>query len=328
MSYVPALARYQVVPSIKPGYQGDYPVRVRRQDTTVKEVTMIEEFSAFTQKHFPSHQTQFLQVPEVFSPKVKDLGKVVEGFPEKGSAKVDPVWLTHALGDQAEYAVFRAIQTELGDRPALSWNSYELKKLFFVAKEAMKQERADARQENPDSLEMPLTPSERSLFVALGNDMKDVDKEVETIINFLQSNAQNNTVEASLEKFLKTSAVKNNKDVEVVTKILLRKIRNPKKPLSPDETEVKHFMSYNLWSRKIERNQEFDQLVLEKMSSLFLQLEVKSVQREEGKYVDKGLRKEYLNACKQLLQGKDMFLNIVAPACELSQIWGYQGKPL
>ena len=138
----------------------------------------------------------------------------------------------------------------------------------------------------------------------------------------------NNTLDTVLEKFSKSAAVKDKKDLEVVTKILLRKIRNPKKPLSPDETEVKHFMSYNLWSRKIERNQEFDQLVLEKLSSLFLQLEVKSVLREEGKYVDKGLRSQYESACQQLVKGKDMFHNIIAPACELSQNWAYQGKPL
>jgi hypothetical protein len=327
MSYVPALARSQVVPTIKPGYQGDYTVQVRRQDTTVEEVSMLQEFSDFTKQHFPKHQTQFIQVPEVkYLGKVRVAGK--EGFPEKGLDKVDPVWLNDALGDQAEYAVFRAIQAELGDRPALSWNSFELKKLFFVAKEAMKQEREAARQENPDILEMSLTQRERELYNTLREDIKDLDKEVETVINFINSNAHNNTLDKILEKFIKSAAVKDKKDLEVVTKMLLRKIRNPKKPLSPNESEVKNFISYNLWSRKIERNQVVDQLVLEKMSSLFLQLEVKSVLREEGKYVDKGLRGEHFRASTVLLKGKDMFHNIIAPACKLSANWAFQGKPL
>ena len=133
MAYA-ALARYQVSPG-KPGYTANYDVRVRRQNTTIETVKLLEEYEHFTKEHFPHYQTQFYQVPEVFTMKVKDAKKVVEGFPSLPAQ--DPqhkVWKTHALGDQAEYAVHRAIQRELGDRPAFSWNSFELKKLFFVAK--------------------------------------------------------------------------------------------------------------------------------------------------------------------------------------------------
>ena len=56
-----------------------------------------------------------------------------------------------------------------------------------------------------------------------------------------------------------------------------------------------------------------------------INLEVKSVVREEGKYKDKGLKGEFHEACKQLEAGKNMFINTVAPACNLSQNWAYQG---
>ena len=78
----------------------------------------------------------------------------------------------------------------------------------------------------------------------------------------------------------------------------------------------------------MDKNQEFDQFVLDKLSSLFLHLEVKSVVREEGKYKDKGLKGEFHEACSQLEAGKNMFMKTVAPACNLSQNWAYQGRAL
>ena len=52
---------------------------------------------------------------------------------------------------------------------------------------------------------------------------------------------------------------------------------------------------------------------------------MKSVVRKEGNKKDKGLKSQFIEACKQLEAGKEVFLNIIAPACNLSQNWAYQG---
>ena len=325
-----ALVRYQVSPG-KPGYTANYDVRVRRQNTKTETVKLLEEYSHFTKEHFPHYQTQFYQVPEVFTQKVKDAKKVVEGFPSlPAQDPQDPqhkVWKTHRLGDQAEYAVHQAIHRELQDRPAFSWNSFEIKKLFFVVKESLKEDRDLARQKNPNVLEHPLVQGELTLFYALGHDVNNLKETVACIIQNLYDSNPQNPLESNLKKILK-SPLADNKDVEVSVKLLLRKIQNPNNPLNPEKTEVENFLKFTLWNRMMDKNQEFDQFVLDKLSSLFLHLEVKSVVREEGKYKDKGLKGEFHEACSQLEAGRNMFMNTVAPACNLSQNWAYQGRAL
>merc|ERR1719206_598885 len=101
-------------------------VRVRRQDTTVETVKLMDEYDKFTQQNFPQFQTRFYQVPAVFSMKVKDPGKVVEGFPTLPADEPQhKVWKTHGLGELAEGDVHQAVQEELGGRPAISWNSFK-----------------------------------------------------------------------------------------------------------------------------------------------------------------------------------------------------------
>ena len=101
-----------------------------------------------------------------------------------------------------------------------------------------------------------------------------------------------------MKNILKTPLAINNKNVEVSINSLLRKIQNPNNPLNPGKTEVENYLKYTIWNRMMDKNQEFDEIILEKLSSLFLHLEVKSVVREEGKYKDKGLKGEFHEACK------------------------------
>ena len=325
----PALARTHVSPANKPCYTANHDVRVRRQDTIVETVKLIDEYDKFTQQNFPQFQTRFYQVPEVFSMKVKDPSKVVEGFPSlPADEPPHKIWKTHGLGELAEGDVHQAVQEELRGRPAISWNSFKQRSLFLIAKQTFKEDRDIKRQQEPDMLEHPLTEDETSLFQAIGHDLNHLRVTVDSVIEYIfqgQENASNTLdLALALEKLLKTDLAKT-KDIEVCCKNLLRKIRNPSNPLNPGKTEVDNYLMFNLWNRMMEKDQEFDQLVLEKLSSLFLHLEVKSVDRQEGNKKEKGLKSQFIEACKQLEAGKKMFLNIIAPACKLSQNWAYQG---
>ena len=74
--------------------------------------------------------------------KVKDPSKVVEGFPSLPADEAQhKVWKTHGLGELSEGDAHQGVQEELGGRPAISWNSFQMKSLFFIAKQTFKQER-------------------------------------------------------------------------------------------------------------------------------------------------------------------------------------------
>ena len=197
--------------------------------------------------------------------KVKDPSKMVEGFPFlPADESPHKVWKTHGLGELAEGVVHQATQVELDGRPALSWNSFHIKSLFFVAKETLKQERELTRQQEPGILEHPLTEGECSLLQALGHDVKHLRVTVYSVIKYIYHDQENKETpfDLTLEKLLKTNLAKN-KDIEVSCKKLLRKIRNPGNPLNPGKKEVDNYLMFNLWNRMIDKNQEFDQLVLE-----------------------------------------------------------------
>ena len=49
-------------------------------------------------------------------------------------------------------------------------------------------------------------------------------------------------------------------------------------------------LSYNIWRRNVDKNQEFHNVLKDKLSSNYLHFEVKSVTREEGNYIEKGLK--------------------------------------
>ena len=315
------LVRSHVAPSSNAaGYQADFDVVVRRQNTSEENVKLLDEFDSFTKTHFPNFQTKFIQLPEVFASKVKDPSKAIEGFAEKKrKTDVDPVWLTHALGDKAESDLFQALEKEFVGRPSVSWNGFEMRKLFLVAKETLKEKRNQQKLLNPTLLEVPLTNGELELYRALGHDVKHLTDTVEDVMKNLFGTAY--SLKTNIQHYL---ARKLNKDVEVVCKDLLRKVSttNP----SPDQKETENYICYKLWKKVTDENQEFDQFLLDKGSSTFAHFEVKAVERFKDKYNDTGLKKEYYKACAQLELGKKMFHEVIAPTCGLSVNWAYQGK--
>ena len=316
------LVRSHVAPSSNAaGYQADFDVVVRRQNTSEENVKLLDEYDSFTKTHFPNFQTKFIQLPEVFTSKVKDPSKAIEGFAEKkrNTDADESVWLTHALGDKAESDLFQALERECAGRPAVSWNGFEMRKLFLVAKETLKEERKQQKLLNPNLLEVPLTKGELELYRALGHDVKHLTDTVEDVMKKLFEPAF--SLKTNIQHYL---ARKLNKDVEVVCKDLLRKVSTTNPTLNQKETE--NYIFYKLWKRVTDENQEFDQFLLDKGSSTFIHLEVKAVERLKGKHIDKGLRSEYTKACKQLELGKKMFLDVIAPTCDLSANWAYQGK--
>ena len=321
------LARCPVVPAKYPSGDGiDLDVQVRRQDTTVETVKLHQEYERFIKTEFPDFQKMYLQFPEVFAPKVKDSEKAIEGFLQKPGSD-NAVWLTHAVGDKAESDVFYDVEKQFRNRTAVSYNGFQLGSVFKVAKETIKDERNKRREQNNDILDVPLSNSEMDLYRLLGQDPTELTDCVDGIVKNLFGEDDCDEIDKNRLKDNIDLITTENK---WVCKLLPGKIehffntQNIQRNLS--KQEIHSFVINKIFERNIKKNQELDQLVVDKKSSTVIQVEIKSVQRFKGNFHDKGLNREFTKACEQIGQGKEMFLRVLAPNSNLSSNWGFQGK--
>ena len=320
-----ALKPYQVKPQANPAKK--LMVLVRREDTTIQEVEVMEEYRRFTKKYFPKYEQKFLQFPEVFATKLK-----TEGFPEK-KKNVEPAyseWYTHAAGETAEYALFRFLEKEFSDRPALSMNSLEIRKLLLVSKQTLDKKRNERKElmkkKNPNIIELPLTEEELHFFEVLGNSVANLMKDVDEVIKCL-FDGDGNTLEVNIEKFIKGSKIKDDK--QIACRCLFRKITGPNfvNKETPNKEDVKNFIGYNIWKKNVDKNQEFDNVLIDKLTSNYLHFEVKSVTRDVGNHIEKGLKSQLIEGAQQLQFGKALFQDLIAPLCNLTSDWTYTGGP-
>ena len=323
------LARCQAVPASYPSGVGlDLDVQVRRQDTNMETVKLHQEYERFIKTEFPNFQKNYLQFPEVFAPKVKDSDKAIEGFLQKHGSD-NAVWLTHAVGDKAESDVFYDVEKQFRNRTAVSYNGFQLGSVFKVAKETIKDERNKRREQHNDILDVYLSNDELYLYRLLGQDPAELKDCVDGIVKKLFGEddcdeIDKNRLKDNIDKNLITTENK------WVCKLLLGKIENLFKTQNIQRNlskqEILSFVINKIFDKNINKNQELDQLVVDKKSSTVIQVEIKSVERFKDNFHDKGLRREFKKACEQIGHGKEMFLRVLAPNSNLSSNWGFQGK--
>ena len=233
------------------------------------------------------------------------------------------------MGDQAESIVFYELEKQFLLRPALSWNGFQLGSVFKVAKEAVKEERTKRREQNLHVLDVPLSKIELDLYGLLGHDDTELTEQVDGIMaNLFFQTVMDEIDEATLKKNMDKSLISNEN--KWICKLLLGKIANIFKTQNIERNlsnkEIHSFVMNKMFDKKVNKNQEFDQLIIDKKSSTVMQVEIKSVERNENNYNDKGLRGEYKKACEQIRLGRDLFLQVLAPNSNLSTKWGYQGN--
>ena len=330
------LARCHVEPAnYLAGVGLDLDVQVRRQDTTVETVKLHQEYERFLKKEFPNFYKEYLQFPEVFGGKVKDATKAIEGFyqKEKRQKKNDNAdeaeWHSRAAGDQAESDLFHYLQKHFFGRPAMSYNGFQMGKVFKVAKETVKEEREKRRKQHINLLDVDLSNNEKILFKMLGQQISVLNQDVETIMVALFDQIDLDVIdEASLKINIEKGLIA--KDNKGICKQLLGKIAHIFKTQVIERDlnrgEIQSFVSAKLYDQITKKNQEFDQFIIDRKSSTFMHFEIKSVERLPDNFSNKNLKVEYEKACKQIKLGKEMFLRFLAPNRNLSSNWAYQGK--
>ena len=117
-----------------------FPVRVRRQDTTIHHVMLMDELKHFLDVHEP-----VIRKPLVYPPSFQYDQRSLfhtQGFPEVAGSHPDMQrewrWRQYAGGHSAEGKVFKSLETVFQSRTSLMWNSLESEKVFQVAKESVR----------------------------------------------------------------------------------------------------------------------------------------------------------------------------------------------
>ena len=103
-------------------------MRVRRQDSTIENVMLMDEMVVFLDKEMPNAVNNYVAYPETFEYNHEAL-KQIQGFPEMTRTRLSSgprdneqilkeEWRKRALGDASEAKTFRALQTFFQSRPS------------------------------------------------------------------------------------------------------------------------------------------------------------------------------------------------------------------
>ena len=169
-----------------------FPVRVRRQDSTIENVMLMDEMVAFLDKEMPNAVNNYMAYPQSFDYNQVAL-KGIQGFPEEArtrfsrSSQCGPrdrehilreEWRQRALGDSSEAKTFRALETLFQSRPSLLLTGVKVERVLQVARQAAKYSLGQARKKSPQLFSVPLTTEERMLAEALGNDPQQLERQI------------------------------------------------------------------------------------------------------------------------------------------------------
>ena len=128
-----------------------FPVRVRRQDSTIENVMLMNELSRFMDTEMPESVSKYLAYPQ-FKYNQEALSHI-EGFPEEAQTRFSrPLqkgpkdreqmmkehWRQRALGDSSEAKTVCALETLFQSRPSLLLTGVKAERILQVARESAK----------------------------------------------------------------------------------------------------------------------------------------------------------------------------------------------
>ena len=317
-----------------------FPVRVRRQDSTIEYVMLMNEIINFIEKEMPNAVDSYMAYPQTFKYNQEAL-KQTQGFPEEArmrfarptpSGPVDreqiskEEWRKRVLGDSSEAKTFRSLESLFQSRPSLFLTGVKMERVLQVARQAAKYSLGQARKQSPQLFSVPLTTEERILSEALGSDPQELEREIKDLISLIRpltaAISRKDLLTAVHSKSVKPGFhLLGDKEKSQYSKNLTREINNifdkSKRDLS--DHEVTNYLTRFLLNLA-EKKDEFDQMLADRDSSTFFQVEVKSY--PQNGILDKdGFLKSLKKANEQLEKGDKFFQNVLAPAAQLSLSW-------
>ena len=314
-------------------------MRVRRQDSSIENVQLMDELMKFLDQEMPDAVHKYKAYPQSFEYNQKAL-KGIQGFPEEAKARfsrpaqggprdseqiLKEQWRQRALGDSSEAKTFRALETLFQSRPALLLSGVKVEGLLQVARQAAKYSLGQTRKQSPQLFSVPLTKEERMLAEALGFDLSLLEMQINDLLALTPTTpliSRNGLLAALKSKTVRLgfhllNDTEKSQYAQTMSKEVIRMFSKSNRDLSKDE--VANYLSRFLLTI-IEKKDEFDFLVADRDSSTFFQVEVKSYP-QDGLLDKDGLEKALKKANEQLEKGDKFFQNVLAPAAQLSSSW-------
>merc|ERR1719239_860640 len=316
---------------------------------------MMEEFLTFLRKYFPKFKKEHLMFPRAFSYDPNTTGGTfvpidqTDGRPA-GNARAED--LRKAIeGRRGEAILHYVLHRAFKKRPSLMWNSFEREKLFKIAKDCIKFKLNEAKAQDASLLEVPLLPEERELQKLFGVDASKLENDVTEFVKELFSGKEEMD-SAGLDKALKDKCVNpthlnrenpgpdkrpffNKLDGgeqtnyrENLRKHIKKAFESSKKKGKKDKdsarkvVKVEEFENYlvRYFLVLIGKHAEFDHVLVDKESSTFLHVEVKTYPQND-QITKEGLKRVLESAKEQHVQGDALFNNVLGPAARLSPGW-------
>ena len=297
------------------------------------------ELPKFLDNEFPNAVSGYLAYPQSFDYKQEALKKS-QGFPREAKTrfsrpaqrgpkdreqKSEEQWKGAALGDLSEAKTFRVLETLFQSRPSLMMSGVKTEKILQVARQSAKYSVTQSKKQNPGLFSVPLTNEERMLAGAFGLDLEQLEAQIKELIALASSGADisKDDLVAAIEMktvrpaFEHLDEGQKGKYTNTLSKEIDLMFNKSKRKLSPDEVGH-HLTRYFL--NLVEKKDEFDFFLADKMFKSFIQVEVKSYP-QEGIPEKEGLTKALKKANEQLGKGDLFFQNVLVPAARLSSSW-------
>ena len=316
-----------------------FPVRVKRQDSTIENVMLMDELLNFVDNVEPEAVNRYVTYPQNFRYN-QDALQHIQGFPEEARAKFTVtsqggardkeqkekvIWQKRALGDSSEAKTFKALEKAFHSRPSVILNGVKAENILRIARDEAKYSVGQSKKLFPHLFSVPLTSKETSLAEALGVDLAQLEGQV---VDLIALAAQNPLIsQRDLVASIKSTKVRpgfqhlDEKEKSGYAKSLERAVSQMYNKSKRDlpAAEVKSYLTRFFWDL-IEKKDEFDFFMADRSSTTFMQMEVKSYPQDMAPDKD-GLKKSLIKADEQLGKGNKFFQNVLAPAGHLSTSW-------
>merc|ERR1712172_291617 len=329
-------------------------VKVTKQDTGQNEGGMMEVFLAFLYTYFPNYEKDHLKFPRAFTYDEKKIGGAHgpldasgrDAGNQKGKDRKKAI-----LGQKGEEILDDTLHWAFQKRTSLMWNGFERDKLFKIAKDCIKFKLNEAKALDESLLEVPLLPEERELQKLFGVDASKLENDVKEFVKELFSGKEEMN-SAGLDKALKEKCVNPTKlnrenpgsdkrpffdklDGRDQTNYAENLRKHVKKAFEPSkkkgkkdkdsarkQVKVEEFGNYlvRYFLVLIGKHAEFDHVLVDKESSTFIHVEVKTYPQNE-QITKEGLKRVLDCAKEQHVQGDALFNNVLGPAARLSPGW-------
>lgn len=310
-------------------------------------------FMTYLITSFPKFLSSSIKIPQFFMYKPE---KSIHGFLKLGSQKnVSESWIETMEGQRGEEKVFNALNNAFKYRPSLMLQGFELRNMLRLAKEQQQQDSSA-----PSQSYLPLTSFEMELGSILNIDLDQIDRDANEMLEHFLEDPNIQTIDHSTMQVLHINVnakhQKNKKDIKTIDTLIKKTEPNTNKEISnkcdlentkselkkmdkiyEDSSKIianllKQKQTFTikdirnaairfLFNTRLQDNQEFDTLVVDKENKTFFHFETKVQNKGKDKCKEsrlKSLRNLIKGACEQIKRGKHLLENVLTRGITLS----------